>query len=180
MSISQEQRSFVSEIIGWKPIPEDKLAYYRDRLRHRLHSAILDAFLTRSEQLGLKRKELAIRIHRKNTQITRWISSASNLTLDSISDLMVGLAMDFDGFPFTPIETMVNSTDIQPKTGEYTPVPPTLRALQTPQRNPGQLLIDFGAKASPQVSIRTISRDRLRPPQERSILDEFLNRKEAA
>jgi hypothetical protein len=39
----------------------------------------------------------------------RWLSTQSNLTLDSISDLMVGLGMDFDEFRFTPIEKTVGS-----------------------------------------------------------------------
>jgi hypothetical protein len=99
--------SFLSEILEWKPIPEDKLVYFRERLRDRLHAAILDAFLVRSSERGLKQKDLATRIHRAEGQITRWLSTTSNLTLDSVSDLMVGLAMDFDGFPFTPVEKTI-------------------------------------------------------------------------
>jgi transcriptional regulator with XRE-family HTH domain len=95
---------FLSEILEDKPIPENTLVYFRERLRDRLHSAILEAFLKRSEEKGLKQKDLATRIHRTSAQITRWFSTASNITLDSISDLMVGLGMDFDDFPYTPIE----------------------------------------------------------------------------
>jgi len=104
VTTSQEQMSFLSEILEWKPIPEDKLVYFRERLRNRLPSAILDAFIKRAKQKGLKQCDLATRIGRTRAQITRWFSTPSNLTLDSISDLMVGLGMDFDEFPFTPIE----------------------------------------------------------------------------
>ncbi len=69
--------------------------------------------MKRSEQKGLKQKELATRIHRTGAQIARWFSTPSNITLDSISDLMVGLGMDFDDFPYTPIEETV-----APKEGE--------------------------------------------------------------
>jgi hypothetical protein len=98
------QMEFLSEILEWKPVPEDTLIYFRERLRHRLHSAILDAFSQRARERNLKQKDLAARIHKSRVQINRWLGTASNLTLDSISDLMVGLGMDFDEFPFTPIE----------------------------------------------------------------------------
>ena len=100
---TSQQREFLSEILEGKPIPEDKLVYFRERLRDRLHSAILAAFQERAKT-GFKQSDLAGRIHKKRAQITRWLSTTSNLTLDSISDLMVGLGMDFDEFPFTPIE----------------------------------------------------------------------------
>jgi len=110
---SPEQASFLAEILDWQPIPEDKLVYFRERLRHRLHAAILDAFLKRSAERGLRQSDLAIRIDRTRAQITRWFSTASNLTLDSISDLMVGLGMDFDAFPSTPIEKTVTTANQQ-------------------------------------------------------------------
>ncbi len=109
VTISPEQMSLLSEILKWEQIPEDQLVYFRERLRHRLHTAILDAFLLRAKERGLKQKDLADRIGRTRAQITRWLGTASNLTLDSISDLMAGLAMDFDAFPFTPIEKTIRS-----------------------------------------------------------------------
>jgi transcriptional regulator with XRE-family HTH domain len=104
---------FLSEILKWEPIPQDTIVYFRERLRHRLHSAILDAFTRREKERGLKQKELAARIHKSSVQINRWLSTASNLTLDSISDLMVGLGMDFDTFPFTPVEKTITATEQQ-------------------------------------------------------------------
>jgi transcriptional regulator with XRE-family HTH domain len=98
------QMEFLSEILEWKPIPQDTMVYFRERLRHRLHAAILDAFSRRAQEKGFKQADLARRIHKTRAQIGKWLSTQSNLTLDSISDLMVGLGMDFDSFPFTPIE----------------------------------------------------------------------------
>ncbi len=99
---------FLSEILDWKPIPESTLVYFRERLRHRLHATILEAFTTRARERGLKQKDLAARIHKSNVQINRWFSTTSNLTLDSLSDLMIGLGMDFDAFPFTGIEKTIS------------------------------------------------------------------------
>jgi transcriptional regulator with XRE-family HTH domain len=110
---------FLSEILEWGPIPQDTLVYFRERLRHRLHSAILDAFNRRASQRDFKQTDLARRIHRTRAQIARWLSTQSNLTLDSISDLMVGLGMDFDEFPFTPIEqTIVTVEQERQQAGE--------------------------------------------------------------
>jgi transcriptional regulator with XRE-family HTH domain len=108
--LTSQQKDFLSEILGGTPIPEDKLVYFRERLRDRLHSAILAAFEQRAKK-GFKQSDLAERINKKRAQIARWLSTTSNLTLDSISDLMVGLGMDFDEFPFTPIEKIVASTE---------------------------------------------------------------------
>jgi transcriptional regulator with XRE-family HTH domain len=109
---------FLSEILEWKPVPEDTLVYFQERLRHRLHSAILDAFTRRAKERGLKQKDLAARIHKSSVQINRWLSTASNLTLDSISDLMVGLGMDFDAFPFRPIEKTLAPNERQINRGK--------------------------------------------------------------
>jgi len=104
---TSHQMELLSEILEWKPIPEETLVYFRERLRRRLHSAILDAFSRRSKEKDLTQKDFAARIHKSRVQINRWLSTSSNLTLDSISDLMVGLGMDFDAFPFTPIEKTI-------------------------------------------------------------------------
>lgn len=105
--ITSRQRQFLSPILEWKSIPKDTLVYFEESLRRRLHSAILDAFKRRVKERGLTQKELAKRIHKSPVTVNRWLSTASNLTLDSISDLMVGLGMDFDEFPFSPIEKTV-------------------------------------------------------------------------
>jgi transcriptional regulator with XRE-family HTH domain len=132
--ITSRQKEFLSEIIAGKPIPEDKLVYFRERLRDRLHSAILAAFEERAKA-GLKQSGLAERIHKKRAQIARWFSTTSNLTLDSISDLMVGLGMDFDGFPFTPIEKTIVSQS--PQAGHV-----TLAEVPTVEGNPTVYVLD--------------------------------------
>jgi len=115
--ITSQQKEFLSEILEGKPIPEDKLVYFRERLRDRLHSAILAAFRERAKT-GFKQSHLAGRIGKKEPQITRWFSTTSNLTLDTISDLMIGLGVDFDGFPFSPIEKTITSKEKQVKRGK--------------------------------------------------------------
>jgi hypothetical protein len=49
-------------------IPLDKLAYFRERLRNRLHQLVLREFV-KQEDAGLTRAELARRIGRKPEQV---------------------------------------------------------------------------------------------------------------
>jgi transcriptional regulator with XRE-family HTH domain len=133
VTISAQQKSFLSEILEDRPIPESTLMYFRERFRDKLHSAILEAFLIRAQEKNLKQQDLAARIHRTKAQISRWFNAPSNITLDSISDLMVGLGMDFDAFPFTPIEKTVaaeeeNLEDIAISLDELTELNKTLKS----------------------------------------------------
>jgi transcriptional regulator with XRE-family HTH domain len=105
--ITTRQRQFLSPILEWEIIPTSTLVYFEEQLRRRLHSVILDAFKQRAQERGLTQKQLAKRIRKSPVTINRWLSMSSNLTLDSIAVLMVGLGMDFDSFPFTPIEKTV-------------------------------------------------------------------------
>jgi len=118
--ITTRQRQFLSPILEWKPIPRDTLVYFEEELRRRLHSVILDAFKRRVIELGLTQKKLAKRIHKSPVTINRWLSTSSNLTLDSISNLMVGLGMSFDSFPFTPIEKTLDDAEHRVRMAEET------------------------------------------------------------
>src|SRR5262249_22203626 len=80
---------------------------------------------------GFKQSDLAERIHKKRAQITRWFSTTSNLTIDSVSDLMVGLGMDFDSFPFTPIEKTLISEESTSNNITTTEVHAGVRARQS-------------------------------------------------
>ena len=73
-------------------IPEGKLAYFRERQRNRLYDFIVSRFLEKERKQELSRAELARKIHKKPEQITRFLSSPGNWTLDTISDLMLGIS----------------------------------------------------------------------------------------
>jgi hypothetical protein len=126
--ITSRQKQFLSEILERRPIPEDTLVYFRERLRDRLHSAILAAFQKRATE-GLKQSDLADRINKQRAQITYWFSTPNNLTIDTISDLMVGLGMDFDAFPFTPIEKTVAVAAKEEKRERREAEPPSLLSM---------------------------------------------------
>jgi hypothetical protein len=75
------------------PIPVGKRAYFQERLRIRIFNFLLGKFLQAQKQ-GLNKNILAKRIDRSPEVINRWLGAPSNLTLDSISDLLLGIAAE--------------------------------------------------------------------------------------
>lgn len=87
--MSQDQL-FLSEILEDKPIPIGKLSYFRERFRDHLYELVVEEFLKREAE-GLKRADLARRIGRRPEQITRWLNSPGNWTLETVSDLVLAV-----------------------------------------------------------------------------------------
>jgi hypothetical protein len=75
------------------PIPPAKLAYFQERLRGRIFDFILGIFLDEQKN-GLTQAKLARRIGRTADVVNRWLGAPSNLTVDTISDLLVGIAAE--------------------------------------------------------------------------------------
>ena len=73
-------------------IEENKLFYFRRRQRNRFHEALLKMFMRLREEGHFSKGDLARRSHKDAAQITRILASPTNLTLDTISDVL--LAMD--------------------------------------------------------------------------------------
>jgi hypothetical protein len=90
MSTSQKTR-FLSEILGDERISLSKLTYFRKRFRDRLYELVVGEFLKRERQ-GLTKAEVARRIGRRPEQITRWLGSPGNWTLETVSDLLLAVA----------------------------------------------------------------------------------------
>ena len=73
------------------PIPESTLAYFRRQFANSLHQLVLSTFSTVERENGVTRAEVARRIGRKPEQITRWLGTPSNWTIETISDLLVAM-----------------------------------------------------------------------------------------
>lgn len=89
MTISQT--SIMSEIANGEVIPEGKLAYFRERQRNRLYDFIVSRFLEKERSEGLTKADIARRLNRRPEQITRWLTTPGNWTIDTISDLMLAI-----------------------------------------------------------------------------------------
>ena len=94
--MTTSQMPFFSELAAGHngpPIPEARRAYFRGRLRNRLFNFITKKFLAEQEK-GLTKATLARRIGKTPDVVTRWLGAPSNLTLDTISDLLMGICAE--------------------------------------------------------------------------------------
>src|SRR5579862_2212032 len=78
------------------PINSDDIFYYRQRQKNRVFSAVVSLFSKLVEKEGLTKRELAFRLGKEPAQITRWFSGPSNLTLDTVSDLLLAMGSELD------------------------------------------------------------------------------------
>ncbi len=76
------------------PIPSHVRAYFAQRLRVRLFNFLLDKFAIAQRDDGLTKASLARRIAKTPDLINRWLGTPSNLTIDTISDLLLGIAAE--------------------------------------------------------------------------------------
>lgn len=90
--MTMHQKSFLADVMDpSKKIPKGKLAYFRERQRNRLYDFIIGHFLEKEQKEGLTKAALAKRMHRRPEQVTRWLNSPGNWTLDTLSDLMLAI-----------------------------------------------------------------------------------------
>jgi transcriptional regulator with XRE-family HTH domain len=76
-----------------EPISESSLVYLQERVRGRFFDFLIGRFEEARER-GLNQAKLARRIRKSPEVISRWLGAPSNLTLDSITDLLAGIAAE--------------------------------------------------------------------------------------
>ncbi|MCJ2067987.1 helix-turn-helix domain-containing protein [Methylobacterium sp. J-030] len=72
-------------------IPNDCLVYFQDRLRSRLYDLVIGEF-EQARIDGLTQAKLARRLGKKPEQIHKWLSSPGNWTLNTVSNLLLGIS----------------------------------------------------------------------------------------
>ena len=102
------QTSILSEIERGNPISLRTRAYYRRRLQNRIHRLVSQAFKQQQRDKGLTQKTLAARIDSDKAQLNRWLGIPGNWTLNTISDLLLGMAVDLDDPSVTPISELIH------------------------------------------------------------------------
>jgi hypothetical protein len=102
---SSATHDFLAEILAGKKIPAGKLEYFRARLRGRVHQALLNLFGKAEKGVRLTRRQWAERVQRKPEQITRWLSYPGNPTVDTLSDLFVGLGYEVERLVLVDLAT---------------------------------------------------------------------------
>lgn len=73
---------------------EGTLSYFRQRLKNRLHSMILEEFSHLEDAGKLSRGGLAKRMRKRPEQVTRILAAPGNWTLDTVSDLLLGMGCE--------------------------------------------------------------------------------------
>jgi hypothetical protein len=111
ISMPISQTSLLSEIANSKPLARKVLAFYRRRLQNRFHDLLRRTFLEQEKGNGLTQKQLADRIGHRPEQINRWLGIPSNLTLNTINDLLLGMLVDLDDPSVTQIADLVDEVE---------------------------------------------------------------------
>lgn len=94
MTVSQTP--FLAELAAGHrgpPIPQAKRAYFQERARIRLFNFLLDKFVEGQAE-GLTKAALARRIGKTPDVVNRWLGAPSNLTINTVSDLLLGIASE--------------------------------------------------------------------------------------
>jgi transcriptional regulator with XRE-family HTH domain len=72
------------------------VAYYRRRQQNRVYTA-LTKFIEAEVRAGrISRKEIADKLSKNPSQISRWLSGPSNFELDTLSDLLLAMGAEMD------------------------------------------------------------------------------------
>lgn len=135
ISVITSQTPFLTELAAGHsgpPIPLGKRAYFQQRLRIRIFNFLLEKFV-QAQPRGLNKNILAKRIGRPPEVINRWLGAPSNLTLDSISDLLLGIASEelepASSSPLDKVES--NYAHFDELVDELAPVPEKAKSVDT-------------------------------------------------
>jgi len=82
-------------------LSKKELGYFRGRLSNKLYQTVIGEFRKR-ESARFSKAKLARRIRKKPEQITRLLAGPGNWTIDTVSDLLLGLGFEL-GLSAIPI-----------------------------------------------------------------------------
>jgi hypothetical protein len=97
--MTTSQNTTLSEVLsgGQLPltgetIPTGRRAYFQERLKGRVYSWLIGEFQRQKNlRSDLSQRDIARRLDKRPEQINRWFSGPSNLTLETLSDLVLGI-----------------------------------------------------------------------------------------
>jgi transcriptional regulator with XRE-family HTH domain len=120
------------ENISKLPVRSDRdIFYYRQRFKNRVHESLTAFFAEEAERRGITKQDIAESIDRDPAQISRWLNSSSNLTLESISDLLLGLDAEMDDPRITRFENKPILNYVHPILSQIEAMGPQMGAANT-------------------------------------------------
>lgn len=127
-------------------VSTEDIYYFRERTRNRIFSVVISAFSNLVENCGLTKRELAFRLGKEPSQITRWLSGPGNLTIDTMSDLLLGMGVELDYKP-VPLSQSIASDSQHPLMRDRKPqiirLPIPEKGLPPSTSNPAMANIRF-------------------------------------
>ena len=90
MTISQTQ---LEQALSEPEIKKFWLGYFQENFRETVHQQLLELYQELRKATGFTRCDLAQKIGRRPEQVTRWLSAPTNLELDTISDMGLGMGV---------------------------------------------------------------------------------------
>jgi len=72
------------------------IRFYRRLRRNHVFSKLLAYYEKIAEENGIKKSDIATMLGKKPSQITRWFAEPANLTLDTISDLLLAMNAELE------------------------------------------------------------------------------------
>lgn len=88
-------------------------SYFEQRFRNRIYESVIRALEKECKAQKWKRKDLAKRTGRKDSQISRLLSGPSNWTLDTVSNLLFAIDAELD-FKVTRFKEKIKKNECHP------------------------------------------------------------------
>jgi transcriptional regulator with XRE-family HTH domain len=129
-------------------VSDRDIFYYRQRSKNRLFEALTSFFAEEAERRGITKRDIAECLRRDPALITRWLTAPSNLTLDTISDLLLSLGAEMD--------YVVAKFEDRPQPNEMHPLIARLRPVVTVEHNKEQPKKPYQPLAQPQSNKRIL------------------------
>lgn len=84
----------MKEISNREPLSPAHFGYFRERVRLAFWEYVVLTFMEQANSSNLTKAELARRIGRRPEQVGRWLAAPTNWTLDTATDLLLGMGIE--------------------------------------------------------------------------------------